>query len=99
MVRPVTVTGLPVAVPLNCVTVTAQVAVYSVIGAEPVSAGGVNAIFAEALPGVASPIVGAPGSLGVTGVVGSPTGHAARQISKRAADARAFMGGRERREA
>ena len=88
-----TVMGLAVPVPLNCVAPDAHVAVYSVIAAVPVSAGGVKAIFADAFPAVASPIVGAAGALPVFGEVESPPGQSAatKAASKRTEAGRALM--------
>jgi hypothetical protein len=59
----VTLIGLAVAVPVRVVwPVAVQVAVYPVIVAPPFELGAVNAMEAEALPAVAVPIVGAPGT-------------------------------------
>ena len=73
LVRPVTVSGdtAPVAVAPPGLAVT----VYPVIAEPPVLAGAVNATDAWALPAVAVPIVGAPGT--AAGVTGSLAGLAA----------------------
>ena len=74
MVRLVTVTGLPVAVPVRPPPLEVQVAVYAVMAAPPVLAGAVNARLALASPAVATTLVGAPGTwiVGVVGVFVSP---------------------------
>ena len=73
LVRPVTVMGE--AVPLALMPPGEEVAVYDVIVAPPFEAGGANVTFACALPGSATPIVGAPGTAaGVTLFVGVDAG-------------------------
>ena len=63
-VNPPTVSGLAMPLAVTCTAPAAHVPMYSVTAAVPVSAGGVNAIFADAFPGVASPMVGASGARG-----------------------------------
>ena len=73
LVRPATVMGLdaPEAVMLPGVDVT----VYEVMGLPPFEAGGVKLTVACALPAVAVPIVGAPGTVaGVTLLEGTDAG-------------------------
>jgi len=73
LVRPVTVIGD--AAPLATIPPGDEVAVYVVIAEPPVEAGGVNATVACALPAVAVPIVGGPGTApGVTLFVGADAG-------------------------
>ena len=62
MVRFDTVIGLDVPVPVTVTLPAMQLTVYCVIADPPLFAGAVNAIEAEALPGVATPMVGAPGT-------------------------------------
>ena len=71
MVRPVTLAGLAVVLPVLLTPAAVQVAVYSVMVAPPLEAGAVNAMLALALPAVAAPMVGAPGAVapGVMGVL------------------------------
>ena len=65
MPSPVTRMGDPE--PLTAIPPGEEVAVYEVIGEPPFEAGGVNATDACALPPVAVPMVGVPGTLkGVT---------------------------------
>ena len=79
MVSPVTVTGLPVPVavcpPLPGVVWSVAVTVYPVTGLPPSLAGGVNDTDADALPAVADPITGAPGTVNgvITDTVPSPS--------------------------
>jgi hypothetical protein len=62
-----TVIGLLVAVPAFVVVPVTHEAVYPVIGDPPLALGGVKAMLALALPAVAAPILGAPGTVvGVT---------------------------------
>lgn len=66
----ITTIGLAVPVFVRVVPpVTVQVTVYPVIADPPVLVGAVNAIDAVPSPGVAAPMVGAPG--GPTGVAGA----------------------------
>jgi hypothetical protein len=65
--RPVTVIGLAVPVAARDIApVAVQVTVYSVMVAEPLFAGGVNATSAVALPAVAVPMAGASGFTGTS---------------------------------
>jgi hypothetical protein len=65
LVRPDTVIGLPEPVPVKPPEL--EVTVYPVIAEPPLLAGAVNVTVASAFPGVAVPIVGAPGIVdGVT---------------------------------
>ena len=73
LVRPTTVMGD--AGPLALTPPGADVTVYDVIAEPPVDAGGVNVTVACALPAVALPIVGAPGTAaGVTLLEGAEAG-------------------------
>ena len=68
---PVTVMGEAAPEALNA----PQLTVYEVMAAPPFDAGGVNAIVACPMPGVAVPIVGAPGTAaGVTLFEGADAG-------------------------
>ena len=70
LVRPVTVTDVPVVVAV--ISPGAEVAVYSVIGLPPSEAGAVHETIAETSVGIADTSVGASGTIaGVTGVDGS----------------------------
>ena len=65
LVRPVTVIGLTV--PVAVMPPGLEVTVYKVIGLPPFDAGAVKATVARPPPGVAVPMVGAPGNVaGVT---------------------------------
>ena len=63
---PVTVIGLPLLMPFFDTPAATQVAVYDKIADPPFEAGAVNAMFAVRLPGVATTLLGAPGTVMVT---------------------------------
>ena len=65
-VSPVTAIGL--AVPVPVLPPVLEVTVYNVIALPPFDAGAVKLTVACALPGVAVPIVGAPGTVVAAGV-------------------------------
>ena len=65
MVRPVTRIGPAVAEPV--MPLGLEVAVYVAMGTPPSEAGGVNDTVALPVPAVADPMVGAPGTVAVTG--------------------------------
>ena len=69
MISPVTVIGLPE--PWAVIPPGLEVTVYEVMALPPSDAGGVKLTVAWALPAVAVPIVGAPGTVAVT-PVGAP---------------------------
>jgi hypothetical protein len=73
LVRPATVTGLLVPVPVMLPGL--EVAVYKVIGAPPLELGAVNHTAALTLPPTGTPMVGAPGTVpGVTLLLATDAG-------------------------